>query len=137
MQYFCKLTPDTGGLTVTFRDIPEALTQGDSVDDALKNAADALMTALEFYFESRVAVPAATNCKRNEHAVNLPVLISAKVALHNEMVRTKKRRADLARELHLVPSGVDRLLDIRHATKLSTIEQALALFGKRLLLTVT
>lgn len=136
MQYFCKLTPDTGGLTVTFRDIPEALTQGNNVDEALENASDALMTALEFYFESRIKVPESTNGKRNEHAVNLPVLISAKVALHNEMVRTKKRRADLARELHLVPSGVDRLLDIRHATKLSTIEQALALFGKRLLLTV-
>lgn len=81
-------------------------------------------------------MPHATGHKRSEHPVNLPALISAKVALHNEMVRSKKRRVDLARELHLVPSGVDRLLDIRHATKLSTIEQALAVFGKRLLLTV-
>ena len=136
MQYFCKLTPDTGGLTVTFRDIPEALTQGDNTDDALQNAADALLTALEFYFEKRITVPDPTGHKRGEHPVNLPALISAKVALHNEMVRSKKRRVDLARELHLVPSGVDRLLDIRHATKLSTIEQALAVFGKRLLLTV-
>jgi hypothetical protein len=38
--------------------------------------------------------------------------------------------------LHLVPSGVDRLLDIRHATKLETIEQALATFGRRLVLRV-
>jgi predicted RNase H-like HicB family nuclease len=90
MQYFCKLTPDTGGLTVTFRDVPEALTQGHNVDEALENASDALMTALEFYFESRVKVPESTSGKRSEHAVNLPALISAKVALHNEIVRTKK-----------------------------------------------
>jgi predicted RNase H-like HicB family nuclease len=75
----------TGGLTVTFRDVPEALTQGHNVDEALENASDALMTALEFYFESRVKVPESTSGKRSEHAVNLPALISAKVALHNEM----------------------------------------------------
>jgi antitoxin HicB len=52
------------------------------------------------------------------------------------MVQSSKKRTALARELHLVPSGVDRLLDIRHATKLETIEQALATFGRRLVLRV-
>jgi antitoxin HicB len=136
MSYFCKLTRDTGGYTVAFRDIPEALTQGATEGEALANAVDALMTALEFYFDDRRIVPAATAGKRGERAVTLPAIVSAKIALHNEMVQSSKKRTALARELHLVPSGVDRLLDIRHATKLETIEQALATFGRRLVLHV-
>jgi antitoxin HicB len=136
MTYFWKLTPDPGGFTVSFRDITEALTQGDTEADALANAADALLNALEFYFDDRRIVPTASARKRGEHAVSIPAIVSAKIALHNEMVQSSKKRTVLARELHLVPSGVDRLLDIRHATKLETIEQALATFGRRLVLRV-
>jgi antitoxin HicB len=85
MTYFCKSTPDTGGFTVSFRDIPEALTQGDTQADALANAADALLTALEFYFDDRRMVPIASAAKRGDHAVSIPAIVSAKIALHNEM----------------------------------------------------
>ncbi|MEI9967329.1 MAG: type II toxin-antitoxin system HicB family antitoxin [Terracidiphilus sp.] len=46
-----------GGFVVTFPDIPEAITQGDNVDDAMHHAADALESALDFYFEEGRRVP--------------------------------------------------------------------------------
>ena len=46
---------DERGFVVTFRDIPEAITQGDTQEEAQAIAADAFVTALEFYFEDNPA----------------------------------------------------------------------------------
>ena len=35
-----------GGFTVTFRDLPEAITQGENIEDALNEAADCLEEAV-------------------------------------------------------------------------------------------
>lgn len=42
---------------MSFPDIPEALTQGDSYDEVMEMAKDALETALTFYFEDGRSVP--------------------------------------------------------------------------------
>jgi antitoxin HicB len=45
--YPAALTPDPdGGFTVTFRDVPEAITEGDSREEALLRAEDALESGL-------------------------------------------------------------------------------------------
>ena len=43
-----KFTPDEsdGGFVVTFQDLPEAITQGDSMEQALAEAADCLEEAM-------------------------------------------------------------------------------------------
>ena len=38
-----------GGYTVTCQELPELITQGDSIDEALKNVEDAFATTLELY----------------------------------------------------------------------------------------
>jgi predicted RNase H-like HicB family nuclease len=38
-----------GGYTVTSKDLPGLVTEGDSVEEALKNAKDAFITTLELY----------------------------------------------------------------------------------------
>jgi antitoxin HicB len=62
-----------GGYVVTFRDVPEAITQGESLDDAREMAADALRTALEFYAEDGRPVPAPSAVQPGEELVALPV----------------------------------------------------------------
>jgi len=48
--YPAILTPDPeGGFTVTFRDVPEAITEGDTREEALLRAEDALESALAMY----------------------------------------------------------------------------------------
>lgn len=48
MHYPVTLTPDTDGFCVTFRDIPEAISQGDTTDEALDMAQDALWLPWSF-----------------------------------------------------------------------------------------
>jgi antitoxin HicB len=121
-----------GGFVVTFRDIPEAITQGESVEGAMMRARDALETALDFYFDDRREVPAPSKARRGERLIELPASLSAKVLLLNEMVRQRVRPADLARRLHTTPQEITRLTDVRHRTRIDSIAAALKALGKQL-----
>lgn len=121
-----------GGYVVTFRDIPEAITQGESVEDALKHAQDALESAMEFYFDDRREVPMPSSARRGERLVALPVSESFKILLLNEMVRQNVRPAELAKRMRTSKQEINRLTTLRHATKVDRIADALAALGKRL-----
>jgi antitoxin HicB len=121
-----------GGYVVTFRDIPEAITQGESIEDALKHAQDALESAMEFYFDDRREVPMPSAAKRGERLVALPVSESFKILLLNEMVRQNVRPAELAKRMRTSKQEINRLTTLRHATKVDRIADALAALGKRL-----
>ena len=67
MQFPVTLLRDKGGgFTVTFPDIPEAISEGDTEAEALAHAHDALVSALDFYFEDRRPVPLPSPPKRRQ-----------------------------------------------------------------------
>jgi len=132
MQYPVKILREADGCTVTFPDIPEAITCGDSEEEALRHAVDALETALDFYFEKNRPVPMPSTPKRGQRLVELPASISAKVLLFNELVEQKVRPAELAKRLSIPRQHVNRLLDPRHSTKIDNIAAALKALGKNL-----
>jgi len=134
MKFPVNLTPDEvdGGFVVTFHDIPEAITQGETVEEALAMAKEALETAMEFYFEDNRAVPAPSKPKRGQHVVELAASLSAKVLLLNEMVMQNIRPAELARRLNTTPQEVNRLTNLRHITRIDGIAAALHALGKHL-----
>jgi antitoxin HicB len=72
MRYPIELKPDGKSLLVTFVDIPEAITQGKNRKEALAMAAEALETALDFYFDDNRAVPAPSRVKKGQDFVELP-----------------------------------------------------------------
>jgi antitoxin HicB len=132
MRYPFKVKPDEEFFMVTFPDIPEAITQGETMEQALEVAQDALETALEFYFEGSRSVPGPSPIKRGGHYVELPASLSAKVLLLNEMIRQGVRPAELARRLGTTPQEVNRLTNIRHRSKIDGIAEALKALGKTL-----
>ncbi len=70
MSYPARFTPEPeGGFTVTFRDVPEAITCGASLAKARSMAVDALETALSTYVERRLALPLPSKAKRGERMV--------------------------------------------------------------------
>lgn len=136
LSYPARLDKDGAGYVVSFRDIPEALTSGSSKKEALEMAADALMTAMEFYFEQRRSVPMPSKAKRGEEMVVLSASLVAKVLLLNEMLRENVTPAKLARKLHTTPQAVTRIVDLHHTTKIDTIADAFSAMGKNLVLSV-
>lgn len=133
MQYPARFAHAAeGGYVVTFRDIPEAITQGDSLDEAMEMAADVLVSAMDFYFEDRRAVPTPSDPRRGERLVELPASVAAKVLLLNELVVSGVSNAELARRMGTRPQEVQRIVDLGHATKIDTIAAALKSLGKGL-----
>ena len=134
MKFPVNLTPDNdeGGFVVTFTDIPEAITQGDTIEEALAMAQDALETAIEFYFEDKRAVPAPSKPKRQQYVIELPTSLAAKILLLNEMVTQNIRPAELARRLNTTPQEVNRLTNLRHTTRIDGIAAALQAMGRHL-----
>lgn len=127
---------DEGGYTVTFRDIPEAITQGDTLKEAEAMARDALVTAMTFYFEEGRTVPAPSKAQKDERLVELPPSVAAKVALLNARLITGIRPADLARTMGIKPQELTRIFDMGHATKIDTVASALHAMGYELELNV-
>lgn len=125
-----------GGYVVTFRDIPEAVTQGDTLEEARTLAVDALVTAMDFYFEDQRSVPVPSKLQNDEEFVELPLSLAAKVLLLNEMVEKKARPGDLAKAMKVTPQEVSRILDLSHTTKIDTIERAFHALGRHLELKV-
>ena len=121
-----------GGYVVTFPDVPEAITQGEDVADALLHAADALESALDYYIEEGLPIPVPSKPKRGQHLVELPASYAAKILLLQEMMLQKVRPAELARRLKVTPQEVNRLIDWRHTSKIDSIAGALKALGKTL-----
>lgn len=136
LAYPVHLEPaDEGGFIVTFPDIPEAITEGDDETEALVWALDALEVMLESYMDDRQRIPYPSP-PNGRPVVVLPVIAAGKVILHNTMLEAGKKKADLARMLNLAPTLVDRLLSLRHKSRIEQIETALAAFGKKLVVDV-
>jgi antitoxin HicB len=98
-------------------------------------AQEALEAALEVYLDKKISVPHPSDPK-GRPVIVLPVVEAGKVILHNTLIETGKKKADLARMLNLAPTLVDRLLSLRHKSRIEQIETALAAFGKKLVVDV-
>lgn len=136
--YPVTLTPDAqdGGYVVTCRDIPEVVTQGESVEDALDAAEGALEAAIEMRIEDGMEIPVPSSRRRGEHLAGLPVGTAMKAALHVSMREQNVSKADLARRLGVDEKEARRMLDPKNGTKVPALERALHALGKRVELVV-
>ena len=119
---------------VSFPDIPEALTQGDDREDALSMGLDALVTAFEFYFEDGHKVPPPGDVTGDY--VELPASVVAKVLMLNAFVDSSLTQVELATRMGVKKQEVTRLFDLKHSTKIDTIQKALKAIGKSLELSI-
>lgn len=138
MEYPARFTADkeVGGFVVSFPDVPEAHTQGDTMEEATRMAEEALELALTFYTEEWKDLPVASAPKRGMRMIRVPALSEAKFKLYSALRAAGIKKVELARRLKCSPSQVDRLLDIQHGSKLDQLEAAFAAIGKRIAIDV-
>jgi antitoxin HicB len=129
--YAVKLTSDKdGGFVVRFRDLPEAITQGDTVEDALAEGADCLEEAIAARIDDGREIPAPSAAKRGERLVSVPHSMALKAAVYLAVREAGISNSELARRMRLDEKEARRILDPHHPTKLPRIEAALAALGR-------
>jgi antitoxin HicB len=131
MRYTVTLAPDDNGtLLVTVPDIPEALTFGRDREDALARAIDAIETAIMGYIAAREDIPKPR--ARGADSVELPPLSVAKIELYRAMRADSVGKAELGRRLGVALPQIDRLLDLRHRSRLDALVDAFAALNRTL-----
>lgn len=136
-DYPATLSPNgEGGYIVTFRDVPEAITEIWDKNELKETATDCLVTAVDFYIEDHRLFPAPSKTKKDDVIIQLPISISAKILLLNTMVSGNIRPVDLAKKMGIKPQEVNRIIDTGHTTKIDTIAKALSVLGKNLQLSI-
>ncbi len=135
--YPAILRPDKrGSFTVQFPDLPEAITSGKNRADALLQAADCLEETVAGRIADGLDVPVPTLARRKHVQVALPAPMAAKAALYLAIQEAGFTNSELARKLGLDEKEIRRMLDPRHATRLSRIQKALGFLGKRLVVSL-
>jgi len=134
MHYQALFAPQPeGGYTVTFPDIPEAITEGDTMEAALFAASESLTLALECVLDANEPIPAM-----REHAggrwVTPAASVQAALALRQERLQQGKSVADVARALQTSWPAAQRLESPRANPTLRQLERAAAAMGRRLCL---
>ena len=136
MDYPLVMEPDDNEtLLVTCPDLPEVTTFGEDEDDALQRAGDAIEEALAARMARHEPIPSPSPL-RGRKAAGLPPLTVAKVGLYQAMREAGIGKAELGRRLGWHGPQIDRLLDLRHRSKIERIDQALRAVGKVLVVSV-
>ena len=125
-----------GGYVVTFRDIPEAITQGENRDDALEQAADALDEAVAGRMRLGDEIPPPSKGKKSSTLIPLPAATALKAALYRAIREAQLSKVALAARLGYDEKEVRRLLSPDHASKLQRIEDVLQSLGKRIVVSI-
>jgi antitoxin HicB len=131
-RYRVKLSKDTNGtILAEIPDVPEAVTFGEDREEAILRAADAIETVFIGYMADRRDIPMPRAGAKGPFAT-LPALTEAKLGLYTAMLAAKVGKAALARRLNCHLPQIDRLLDLRHASRLDQLEAAFRALGKQL-----
>ena len=128
LRYPITIRKDCDNFVVSFPDFPEAHTFGEEKDEAKARAVDALMTVIDAYISDKRPIPAPS--RRRGDMVTLPLLMELSVELYTAMVAEGVNKTELGRRLNWHLPQVDRVLNVRHASRLDQMQRALRAVGR-------
>jgi antitoxin HicB len=128
--YPCNIQKDENEkYLITFPDFPEALTEGDTEEEALFNASEALTLTLEGRAEEKIAIPFPP---QSESGTMIYPSSRIQAALLVRFSRKGRKIADIARSLGTSWPVASHMEDLHHWTTLRQLDKTASILGKRL-----
>lgn len=131
-EYATRIEKIGDDYVVTVRDLAEVCTSGDTREQAIELAADAVDVVLAHRIEEGLDLPAPSKARRGEILIAPPLQTQAKAALYAAWRASAISKSELARRLGVRETEARRILDPRHATRLETLDAAGKALGVRL-----
>jgi antitoxin HicB len=119
-----------GGFTVTFPDLPDAITEGDTEEEALYNAAEVLTLTLDGRLEEGGTIPEPAYLE----GVQIYPHPLCQAAVLVRKCRMDRPLSDIARVLQTSWAAAQRLENPHHATNIRQLDKVASVFGKRLVI---
>ena len=135
IRYPATIEPQQGGgFFVQFVDLLDTFTEGQTMEEALFNAAEVLSAMLGWRLDQGQEVPPPSKRVKGAHYIAPDAKTQAAMLLR--LARGERSLSDLARALETSWPAVKRLEDPTHWPSLKTLDRAAAALGKRLVLTL-
>ncbi len=126
---------DEGGYTITFPDFPEAISEGDTLEEAIFNAIEVLDLTLKSRIEDNENIP-LPHFQEGENVHMIAPDVNIQAALLIRLNRGDRKFSDLARTLGTSWPAVSRLEDPKHWPSLRQLDKIASALGKRLVLSL-
>ncbi len=121
--------------TVKFVDLPEAITEGNNLEDAYFNASEVLTLTLEGRMEEGLEIPVPSLPQKDHELISPSVRVQA--ALLMRMAKGKNHSvAEIARALDTSWAAASRLENPRHWPSLRQLERAAASLGQEVIISL-
>ena len=124
------------GFTITFRDLPEAISQAEEGESLDEIASDCLTEALAGRLELGEKIPRPSNPRRGEFLALPDTNLELKIEFGRAFAITGITQVELARRMGVTPLVIRRLLDPRHNSHVQQYDEALRALGKQIFRTV-
>jgi antitoxin HicB len=135
INYPARVTPqEGGGFLVEFVDLPDAFTEGQTMEEALFNAAEVLSAMVGWHLDQGSDIPAPSLNVEGARYIAPDAKTQAVLLLRH--ARGTRTLADLARALDTSWPQAKRLEDPHHWPSLKTLDRAARVLGKRLVLSM-
>ncbi len=134
VEYPAKIVKDEDGIYfVSFPDLEEAFTQGETMEEALFNAAEVLSLVLEHRVDENIDIPdPSVMAGPDIHMVAPDAGVQAAILVRKS--RGGRTMADLARALDTSWPAANRLENPRNSPSLRMLARAAAALGRKLVI---
>lgn len=127
LSYGAKIQPDGAGYLVTFRDIENAFTYGETLDEAIFNAQEVLDLMLLDRLEKDEEIPMPSKLKNGEIVITPSPEVVAPALLHIMRMLESRTMADIARTMGVAYQSYQRIESGKNLTMKSLKKAASAL----------
>lgn len=126
LSYGAQIQPDGDGYLVTFRDIENAFTYGETLDEAVFNAQEVLDLMLLDRLEKDEEIPMPSKLKNGEIVVTPSPEVVAPALLHIMRISEQRTMADIAKTMGVAYQSYQRIESGKNLTMKSLKKAALA-----------
>lgn len=133
MEYIAKIAKEEDGFTVEFPDIPGCYTCGDSLEEALTMAEDALYAVLYAKLEDKDPLPESTLSEDKKNGL-YAIQVRGRLALAYTIfeARRGKTAASLCQKMGITRQAYQKIEDPNAGITFATLEKLAAALGKKL-----
>lgn len=127
LSYGAQIQPDGAGYLVTFRDIENAFTYGETLEEAIFNAQEVLDLMLLDRLEKDEEIPMPSKLRNGEIVITPSPEVVAPALLHIMRMLESRTMADIARTMGVAYQSYQRIESGKNLTMKSLKKAALAL----------
>lgn len=121
---------------VSFPDFEEAITEGESLEEALFNASEVLTLTIEGRIEEGHLIPEPSVRKKEQKLISPSVRAQAALLIRWAKEHSHHTTAELARSMNTSWPSVSRLENPKHWPSLRQLEKAASVLGHQLVISM-